>query len=200
MRRYSADEKAFLRFFIPGHSHRDITEAFNERFPDITVAQVKAFIKNNGLTTGRTGRFEAGHVPANKGKSWDEFMAVASQEACRKTLFKPGHSTNIRPIGYEVWRGDGYLWRKVAFTKPPRHGWRQVHRILWEEANGAVPADMTVSFIDGDATNIVLENLTLVPRALRSTMNHLGLTGASEEVMLTARIVQATKARRKAGR
>jgi len=31
-----------------------------------------------------TGRFMKGHVPANKGKKWDEYMSKRSQRRCRK--------------------------------------------------------------------------------------------------------------------
>ena len=32
----------------------------------------------------KTGRFMKGHVPANKGKKWDEYMSRRSQRNCRK--------------------------------------------------------------------------------------------------------------------
>lgn len=31
-----------------------------------------------------TGRFMKGHIPANKGKKWDEYMSKRSQRRCRK--------------------------------------------------------------------------------------------------------------------
>ena len=67
--KYTEEEKAYLREFVPGHSHKEITEEFNRRFSaDITVGQIKGSIKRYNLNTGRTGRFEKGHITHNKGK------------------------------------------------------------------------------------------------------------------------------------
>ena len=67
--RYTKEEQEFMRRDVPGHSHREIQQAFCEQFGwNISINQVKTYIKNHKLNTGRTGRFEKGHVPANKGE------------------------------------------------------------------------------------------------------------------------------------
>ncbi len=40
--------------------------------------------------------------------------------------------------------------------------WECKHRVIWRAANGEIPSDKKVIFIDGDKTNIILENLQLV--------------------------------------
>lgn len=45
-----------------------------------------------------------------------------------------------------------------------RKRWRFVHVMLWEEANGPVPAGHTIAFRNGDKTDIRLENLECISR------------------------------------
>jgi len=198
------EEREWLEAYLPGRTHREIAEAFNERWPrrPLTARQVGSFIKNSGLATGLTGRFEPGGEAYNKGRAWDEFMPPEAQEASRRAWFKEGGTPhNARPVGTEVWR-DGFLWRKVAETRPSRHGWRQVHRILWEERHGPVPDGHSVCFRDGDRANIEIGNLILVPRRLAGTLASLGLlgNGLSEEALLVAELAQAaSRAARRVG-
>jgi hypothetical protein len=199
--RYTEDERAWLAGNVPGGTHAGIAAAFNAAFPGrgITAGRVKSYIANNKLDTGRTARFEPGAAPANKGRRQAEWMTPEGLERCRATRFKPGHAPgNTHPVGAEVWRPDGYLWRKVAEDSPPRLGWRQVHRLLWEEHHGPVPDGHRVFFRDGDRTNIQIGNLILVPRRLCSTMAKMGITtaGMSEEAMLVAGLAQAAAKRR----
>lgn len=64
--RYTAQERQFMEEYVPGHSYREIREAFMEKFGwGISTGQVKSYINNHRLNTGRTGRFKKGHVPAN---------------------------------------------------------------------------------------------------------------------------------------
>lgn len=90
MRRYTEEQKQFLREYIPGHSYKEIMRAFNLRFKDdLSTSQVKGFIANNKLNTGRTGRFERGHSPANKGKK----MTPEQYAKCKSTMFKEKNLT-----------------------------------------------------------------------------------------------------------
>jgi hypothetical protein len=198
-RLYSAEEREWLAGFIPGHSHKEIICTFNARFDtQLTESRLKRYLSINNLTTGRSGRFEAGHVPSNKGRPWGENMTPEGRKASQRTQFKPGHRpVNTLPLGAEVKRQDGYLYRKVAETKPARYGWRQVHRILYEEAFGPVPEGMTVSFIDGNPANIVLSNLRLVSRGDRVRVAKKGLTGATVDVLLIAGILAAVGRRQR---
>ena len=82
---YTECERKFMAEYVPGHSYREIQAAFTERFGwEITIGQVTSYIGNNHLNTGRTGRFEKGYVPPNKGKKG--CCAAGS----KKTWFKKG--------------------------------------------------------------------------------------------------------------
>lgn len=103
-------------------------------------------------------RFQRGHVSANKGKKMDP----AVYEKVKGTMFKKGYiPKNTQPVGTEVVRGDGYLWRKTGEPKE----WKQVHRILWEQHYGPIPAGSIVSFKNKNRLDIRIENLYLISRA-----------------------------------
>jgi len=109
-------------------------------------------------------RFQAGLVPWNKGTK-----GMAGQHAnSRATQFKAGQApVNEMPIGSHrlTWQGSGrtqkVLERKVNDLPGPNHvRWHPVHRIVWEAANGPVPAGHLIAFKPGMRT-VVLEEITL---------------------------------------
>lgn len=175
-RRYTDEERSFFVNFVHGHSHREILEAFNQRFENpINLNQVKAYIKNNHLNTGRTGRYEKGRIPENKGKKG--YCA----QGCEKSWFTKGHiPKNYRPVGSERISKDGYVEIKVA--EPNK--WMLKHRVVWIKHNGEVPKGYIVVFRDGDKTNTDINNLILISRSAHAVMNHTDLhkfTGGLKE-------------------
>lgn len=126
-----------------------------------------------GDNVGKQTRFQKGQVPANKGlrrPGWAPGRMASTQ-------FKKGHvSNNVLPIGTELVNPDGYLVRKVSETKVQRIDWVPVHRLLWIEHNGAIPAGHVVIFKDSNKANVVIENLELLSRRdnmLRNTVHNL---------------------------
>lgn len=127
-----------------------------------------------GRWTGNEGiayRFQKGQEPPNKGlrrPGW-------SPGRMGETQFKKGEMSgaaqhNYVPIGTERLSKDGYLERKVTDDHPvPARRWVGVHRIVWEAANGPIPAGFAVAFLQGKRTavaaEITLDRLELVSRA-----------------------------------
>lgn len=114
--------------------------------------------------------FKPGQEPPNKGK----LMAAHVREKCAPTMFakgRPAHEArNYRPIGTLRVSKDGYLERKVTDDHPvPARRWVAVHRLVWEAANGHVPAGHVVVFMPGRRTAteaaITLDAVELVTRA-----------------------------------
>lgn len=105
-------------------------------------------------SVGAACRFQAGHVPANKG--------------LRRPGWAPGRmaSTQFKdqPIGTERVSKDGYLERKVNDDLPLQARWRAVHLVLWEAAHGPVPKGHAVTFLNGDRRDVRLDNLGLISR------------------------------------
>lgn len=190
MTQYTPEERSFLKAYVPGHTYKEIQKAFTERFWPISFRQIKAFVGNNNLNTGKTGHFEKGHVPYNKGKH------------CRnspETEFKPGHIPhNHKPVGSEVVDRDGYL--KVKVAEP--NVWKYKHRLLWEQTYGKIPEGHLVVFRDGNKRNIVLENLALISKSQNAVMNRSGISKSGEAfgvALLVAKLAEerAKKRRRK---
>ena len=170
----SDKEISFMTENLKGTHNKDLADMVNARFGrSLTTEQIRTFKNNHGLNSGLTGRFEKGHVPANKGKTWDEIMkSPESRARARANTFRKGHVPHTYlPVGSEVVKSDGYLWRKIA--EPNR--WRQVHRLLWEELNGPVPEGMKLIFLNGDRTDIRIDNLKLVSNEANLEMTRKGL-------------------------
>ncbi len=112
---------------------------------------------------GSGSQFQKGHQTWNKGMKGLQIGGVA-------TRFKPGHRGGkaaelYKPIGAERISKGGYLQRKINDDMPLQKRWRGVHIIVWEEANGPLPAGRAVTFKDGNKRHIALENLELLTRA-----------------------------------
>lgn len=168
--KYTEQEHAFLRGFIPGHTYKEIVAEYNKTFEEpITESRVKGYMNNHKINNGLTGRFEKGHVPANKGTHPPTVGRMG------ETQYKKGNLPhNTKPMGYERVTKEGYIEVKIA-ERPNRQtgekNFRPKHHIVWEAANGPVPKGYIVIFLDGDPLNCALENLALVSRA-----EHLQLT------------------------
>lgn len=171
--KYTDAERGFFIEYVPGHSHKEIREEFIKVFDwEITMNQVKGYIKNNHLNTGRTGHFPKGHIPANKGRKG------TCAAGCEKTWFCKGHTPiNHRPVGSERISKDGYIEIKVA--EPSK--WRLKHRVIWEEYYGSVPHGKCIIFLNGDKTDVNIENLVLIDRAIHARMNQSGLRFADAD-------------------
>ena len=157
-------------------SRRDLHAAFVDRFDrnDVSLDLLKAFCKRRGFRTGRTGTFEKGSTPANKGKKCPEGVGGRSAGS-RRTQFPKGHRGGTaaevyQPIGTEVVR-QGYLCRKVNDDLPFYKRWKSVHSIRWEEANGPVPEGHALKCLDGDRLNTDPANWEAVHRGVISRLN-----------------------------
>ncbi len=117
-------------------------------------------------TRGATTRFKAGQVPANKGlrrPGWAPGRMADNQ-------FKKGAVPHTwQPVGTRRINAEGYLDRKITDEGPSYKRWERVHRLVWIEANGPIPAGQTVTFKPGrftsDESLITLDALELVTRA-----------------------------------
>lgn len=165
--KYTDEEKTFMQEFIPGHKYIEIQSAFSEKFGwDIKISQIKSYMANNKINSGTKGYFPKGHIPVNKGKKGQ------CAPGCEKTWFKSGHTPkNHRPVGSERITKDGYIEIKVA--EPNK--WRLKHRVIWENSFGTISKGKCIIFMNGDKTDVQLENLKLIERRVNARLNQLGL-------------------------
>lgn len=186
--KYTEEEHKFLHTFTPGHSYKEIVEAYNERFAEpITLSRLKGYIANHKLNTGRTGRFEKGHIPANKGTHPPTVGRMA------ETQFKKGGlPPNTKPVGYERITRDGYIEVKIKMrpsTPSCNDNFKLKHRLVWEEAHGPIPQGCNIIFLDGNRQNCELENLAIVTKAEHQQMTRRGLRSAIPQITKTGIII-----------
>lgn len=190
---WTAAEKAYLAEVVPGRSHAEACAMMRKRFgSDLCASQIKGAIPRYGLNTGRTGRFERGHVPANKG---------THNGGWPPTQFKKGIvPANRVPLGTEKLRADGYLYVKTQDGKKNAN-WKQKHIVAWEAENGPVPEGHALMFRDGDRMNCTPDNLIMVSRNELVRFNNLGMKAGAEGIteagVLVARIHNTIAAKRK---
>lgn len=147
----------------------DYARQFNERFGrEVTPGALHALRRRKGWKTGRTGCFERGNKPHNKGRP---FPVATTHPNCRKTQFKKGRLPhNTQYLGHErVDPKDGYVYVSVDEPNPHTGFERRYvlkHVRLWEKANGPVPAGHCLKCLDGDRTNCDPSNWECIPRAL----------------------------------
>mgnify|MGYP000279366726 CR=1 FL=1 len=167
-------QEAFLQENIWGKTNQELADLMNQQFElCLSRLQVKNYKRNHKLgISGLTGYFPKNHIPENKGKKFPGKI----NSGC---FSKGDMPINIDPVGTEKLKDDGYIWRKV--TDP--NIWKQVHRIIWEEANGEIPEGHKLIFADGNRKNVSLENLLLVTDHQLLIMNKKNLI--KEEKKLT---------------
>ncbi len=153
-------------------SVRDLHDGFCATFDrlDVSAENLHALRVRKGWLTGRTGRFERGQAPANKGKA----MPYHPNSAAHR--FKAGElrgkaRINYKPVGTERVNHDGYLERKIHDGLPMQSRWRAVHLLRWEKIHGPLPAGMALKCLDGDRSNTDPENWEAIPRALLPRLN-----------------------------
>jgi hypothetical protein len=171
---YSAAEMSWLkinRALVISDYHKAFVFEFGRA--DVSAGHLHSLRKRNGWKTGRTGCFEKGTIPPNKGKRCAPGTGGRHPNA-RRTQFKKGnapHNTNY--LGHERVSKDGYVEISIDETNPYTGYERRYvlkHRWLWEQARGPVPKGMCLK-CRGDRLNCDPSNWQLVPRGLLPRLN-----------------------------
>jgi hypothetical protein len=172
---YSAAEMAWLeenRLLPISDYHAAFSDAFGRS--DVSASNLHALRKRKGWKTGRTGCFEEGHVPHNKGKLCPEGTGGRHPNSRRTQFRKGGEPHNTKFLGHERVSKDGYLEISIADTNPHTEFCRRYvlkHKYVWEQANGQLPEGMALKCLDGNRLNTDPSNWELVPRAVLPRLN-----------------------------
>ncbi len=176
-RRYwSADEEQRLRDLYPDTPMPELKAALNRtdrqiyakagvmglKRSDAYLASPHACRLRKGDQVGNKTRFKQGH------QTWNKGMNYTAGGRSAETRFKAGHKpSNWQPIGTERVTQDGYLERKITDTGCTRRDYQAVHRLVWIEHNGEIPAGHVVVFKDTlpKHENISIDRLELISRA-----------------------------------
>ncbi len=168
---YTAEQLAWIeaRKTEPRH---ETHAAFCKRFGrnDVSLKNLNALCKRNGWLTGRTGQFNPGDAPANKGKKMPYHPNSAA------TRFQKGARTGranalYKPIGTERVTEDGYRERKIHDGLPMQSRWQLVQRIEWEAVNGPIPDGYALKCLNGDRLDTRPDNWEAVPRGVLARLN-----------------------------
>lgn len=174
----TAEQYEILWANIKDMTYRDQQAFIKEYFGiEVTLLQCKHMRNNHHRFSNRTGWFQKGYVPFNKGKHvWTD----GCPESMKRTQFKPGNLPhNTRPIGYErVDKKEGYVFVKV----PGKRKMVLKHRWVWEQAHGPIPKGYIIIFMNGDRTDCRLENLKMIPQSLNSIRNHNHLAANDKDL------------------
>lgn len=171
--RWTAEQIAFIEEAYRSHSRREVHAMVNDRFGlAVRLSQVVAAIKNRRMQSGRTGHFS--------GPGWN--AGTKGLMKPNSGSFQPGRAAsearNYLPIGSTRITKDGYLERKITDDPSlvPARRWEFEHRLIWKEAHGEIPAGHVIVFLDGNPSNLELENLRCVSRGVLPMMNKRGLS------------------------
>ena len=181
---WSAEMDEFFASIVPGRTEGEIRALFSERFGIVLAEyQIANQKRKLGVKSGtKGGCFQKGHVPHNKGKTWDEQgISAEAQARSRATCFKKGdipRNGADRPIGTERVNKDDYVEVKVAERKSRQDSndnWRMKHHLAYEEAYCEIPEGHQIVFADRDKRNFDPENLVAVPRNLWVRISQLNI-------------------------
>lgn len=183
-RRFSKEEVEFLTDSArSGDTLKESMQKFNERYPPITLDQVKAFRKNHHVRGLYDGRFKKGMVPWNKGTH-------ICAEKCALTQWKKDHRPwNAHDVGTVILIKDttGRVYKRIKIAEP--NVWKYLHVKNWEDNYGAVPDGCMIRFYDMDPTNCDIDNLYVITKAENAVFNHLKLYPANPEQLEAAKIL-----------
>lgn len=195
-RRYTDEERQFLKEYIPGHHHAEIADAFNARFePHIDREQVRTYIKNNKIYTGFSGRFMPGAKP-NAG------AIKKGEHKSRATEFKKGQEPpNKKPVGTIVLRKNHRgRHRDEYYIKEGYKLWVPLRQHVWEEHYGKPPEGYIVTHRNGDQLDCRIENLRLIPKgALPTIAHHNDTRGEAREAVISIGVIKSEIRRIKNG-
>ena len=174
----SEAEQNFVEQNYKGILTADLTDMLNKKFgKSYTQKQIATYKKNHHLpsgvdctvrATGRRYKLPKGtRIPGSE-KGW----------------FKKGQMPhNHLEVGAKAVTKDGYIRVKIA---EPNY-WEFLHLLVWQEANGPIPQDHNIIFLDNNKQNCSLENLYCIPKDEYGALQKL--RSDNPEITLTAAVV-----------
>jgi hypothetical protein len=179
---WTGDEVATLRRLYATHTAHEISELIGwpaksiwakaERLglrkPVQAIAERARRAMADPNHPGRRTQWGHGRAPWNLGRKGMPSLSPA-------TVFKPGKKPQTWcPVG-STRIVDGILQRKLADTGYSPADYVPVHRTVWEDAHGPVPAGMIVVFRPGrkthDEAQITVDALECITRAANMLRN-----------------------------
>lgn len=87
-----------------------------------------------------------------------QILSFKSSRKLKSGFSRNEWSPRHKPVGTETLVADGYI--KVKVAEPDQ--WEHKHRLVWEKANGPIPKEHFLIFLDNNKQNCELQNLAVV--------------------------------------
>jgi len=192
----------FLEENAGGKTFKNIAVLFNKHFKaNFTRDSIKNAMYRHEISTGL---YQKKWTPEIKEYAEKNYKNVLSRElmtminARFETNFtissvkhflyyfglRKGNKNNFYPVGSERIDSKGYKVIKIAMRGQKGTLWKEKHRLIWEQAHGAIPKGHVICFLDGNRQNCALENLAMLTRREVVKMNQLDLFSNKRKVTL----------------
>ena len=180
MKLLNSEQDKFLRKNVQGLTNQELTDLLNKKYKtNFKIQQIKCYKNNHHISSGLNGQFKKGHIPANKGKKWDEYLTKEQQEKLKKTMFQKGkRPINYKPLGSERINCYGYVEIKV---RDPNI-WKLKHHVIYEERYGPIKKNCKIIFKDKNRLNLDVDNLALVSNSEELILNQENLIYSSKKL------------------
>ena len=185
-RRFTLEQKHWCIKHYPLMTRKKLTVEFNQAFnEDRRLSQILAFLKNNRISSGRTGFFKKGQVSWSAGTKG---ILKSNSGSFKKGLVPHNHKV----VGSERIVKGGYIEVKTAEPCV----WTPKSHLIWQRENGPVPKRHNLRYKDGNPGNLAPDNLFLVNNAEHQILNNTGFKhyalAHKDTVILIARITNKT--------
>jgi len=197
--KYTPGMVNFLRLNASRHT-KTLTDLFNKEFnTNITTMQIQqaliyykiSYEKNLKLTQEMIEFLRLNALKYNPEILTDlfnkEFNTNITSERLRRAMklrsieYIKSNKLNLKNhIGSEFVDKNNITYIKTSLDKKDR--WVLKHRFLWEQANGSIPKNHCVIFLDRNKSNFELDNLELVSNIEYLLLNKYGFHSADKEV------------------
>jgi hypothetical protein len=168
-------EVAVLEVFYPIFKTETLMHIFNksklsiyQKAQGLGFKKCEALVKVTTLQSalelakkGESTRFSQKQEPWNKGIKIKGIVSEKAWKRMEKTFYPKGnlpHNTkHDGAISIRHSKGTPYKYIRLS-----QSNWVLLHRHLWEQQNGPIPAGNLIRFIDGNSLNCDIENLQLI--------------------------------------
>lgn len=219
---YTEEMLNFLRDNISGKPLKDLTSEFNRKYgTSRSTRQIFDTCRLRGWSNGLLHQKTvfpspvADYITAHhSGVRPREMMQIlnrifgadySEEQIARfyvKHGLKSGAASTYMPVGTVIFRETEQMYyEKVKDGPNPIENWRPKHQLIWEAAHGPIPEGHIVIFLDGNRSNLDLDNLALCSKPVALMLNKKGLRFSCADAtkagvliaQITARIYEKQK-------
>ena len=160
--KWTDTELDYLRQIVKDRYIFEIAELMSIKFGyEFRKSQIKSIMAKHKITNNMKNKVPKGTEPWNKGIKLGN-----------------SHIHNLKNVGDEYINSNGFTMIKL--DNPIR--WVHKHRYIYEQAFGEIGKNNVIIFLDGDKTNLSLDNLYCITRKQLMKMNQNNLFYSDPEL------------------